>query len=158
MMGSLQMAHQPCQKTNLEEELIEIAELPRPELVARWRRLYRNDPPKGISKSLLLSAIAYKIQAKHSGGLSLAVNRRLKRMAEAPDGPTPVKTSPRGRLAPGTRLIREWNGTTHVVEVLDGGFIWNGVRHGSLSAVAQAITGARWSGPRFFNVARGGGP
>ncbi len=50
------------------------------------------------------------------------------------------------------RLIREWNGSSHVVEAVDGGFLWNGKRYGSLSAVARAITGARWSGPRFFGL------
>jgi hypothetical protein len=50
------------------------------------------------------------------------------------------------------RLIREWNGSSHVVESVDGGFVWNGKRYGSLSAVARAITGARWSGPRFFGL------
>ncbi len=60
------------------------------------------------------------------------------------------KESP--RLQPGARLIREWNGVSHVVEVVEAGFIWNGDRHRSLSAIARAITGARWSGPRFFGL------
>ena len=52
----------------------------------------------------------------------------------------------------GTRLIREWNGITHRVEVEKEGLLWRGTHYSSLSAVARAITGARWSGPRFFNV------
>jgi Protein of unknown function (DUF2924) len=55
-------------------------------------------------------------------------------------------------LQPGARLLREWNGTTHVVDVLPDGFLWNGASHRSLSAIARAITGARWSGPRFFGL------
>ena len=55
-------------------------------------------------------------------------------------------------LKPGGRLIREWNGVTHVVDVIDGGFVWNGQRYASLSPIARAITGARWSGPRFFGL------
>ena len=55
-------------------------------------------------------------------------------------------------LAPGTRLLREWNGRTHQVDVTDDGFVWNGETYRSLSAVARAITGARWSGPRFFGL------
>ncbi len=62
------------------------------------------------------------------------------------------------QVASGTRLIREWNGVTHVVDAVDDGFIWQGARYGSLSAVARAITGARWSGPRFFGVTSEGGP
>ena len=52
----------------------------------------------------------------------------------------------------GTRLIREWHGTPHEVEVLEDGYLWRGVRHRSLSAIARTITGTRWSGPRFFGL------
>jgi len=53
---------------------------------------------------------------------------------------------------PGTRLVREWQGRVHEVVVLDEGFLWSGKRHGSLSEIARAITGTRWSGPRFFGL------
>jgi hypothetical protein len=53
---------------------------------------------------------------------------------------------------PGTRLIREWRGQTHEVTVLDEGYEWQGVRYRSLSPIARAITGSRWSGPRFFGT------
>ena len=56
------------------------------------------------------------------------------------------------RLKPGGRLLREWSGITHVVDVVECGFVWRGERHRSLSAIAQAITGAHWSGPRFFGI------
>jgi hypothetical protein len=56
-------------------------------------------------------------------------------------------------LKPGARLLRDWNGRTHVVDVTDAGYQWNGETHRSLSAIARAITGARWSGPRFFGIA-----
>ncbi len=62
------------------------------------------------------------------------------------------------KVAPGMRLIREWNGSSHVVEVVDGGFLWNGRGYGSLSSVARAITGARWSGPRFFALTSDAAP
>ncbi|MBV1896917.1 MAG: DUF2924 domain-containing protein [Rhodobacteraceae bacterium] len=52
----------------------------------------------------------------------------------------------------GGRLTREWNGVTHAVDVIEGGFLWGGQRHSSLSAIARAITGTRWSGPRFFGL------
>jgi hypothetical protein len=55
----------------------------------------------------------------------------------------------------GTRLIREWSGVTHAVEVIESGFLWNGNRYASLSAVAREIAGARWSGPRFFGLDAG---
>lgn len=55
-------------------------------------------------------------------------------------------------MKPGARLVRAWNGTTHVVDVLPDGYLWNGAKHRSLSAIARTITGARWSGPRFFGI------
>jgi hypothetical protein len=55
-------------------------------------------------------------------------------------------------LSPGTRLVREWQGRSHAVDIRTDGFGWNGKHYRSLSAVATAITGARWSGNRFFRV------
>jgi len=55
-------------------------------------------------------------------------------------------------LKPGTRLLRLWQGTSHEVTVLGHGFAWQGTTYGSLSEIARAITGARWSGPRFFGL------
>jgi len=135
-----------------EQEIGALADLPRPALVERWRTRYRTDPPKGISQSLLVRAIAYEMQAKRYGGLKPATDRRLRMIANgiAEGDHGGRKASP--RLQPGARLIREWNGVSHVVEVIEGGFIWNGDRHRSLSAIARAITGARWSGPRFFGL------
>jgi hypothetical protein len=51
-------------------------------------------------------------------------------------------------------VIREWRGRTYVAEVVEGGIELNGQRHASLSHVARAITGTRWSGPRFFGLRR----
>ena len=142
----------------IEQEIGELGDLPRDELIERWRSLYRTAPPKGISRSLLIRAIAYRLQAKRYGGLRPATRQHLRKMAdrdtigEEPKVQTPVT------IAPGIRLVREWNGTTHVVEAMNGGFIWNRERYGSLSAVARAITGARWSGPRFFGLSSGDAP
>lgn len=62
----------------------------------------------------------------------------------------PPKLTP--KLAPGTQLVREWNGRTWQVEVVKGGFVCRGKRYRSLSAIAKMITGAHWSGPRFFGL------
>ncbi len=136
----------------LDREIDALAELTRAELVARWRTHYRTDPPKGISQSLLVRAIAYEMQAKRYGGLKPATDRRLRMIANGTFNGDHGgrKTAP--RLEPRTRLVREWNGVSHVVEVIEGGFVWNGDRHRSLSSIARAITGARWSGPRFFGL------
>ena len=64
-----------------------------------------------------------------------------------------VESAPRApSLEPGARLVREWNGVTHTVDVIDDGFEWQDQRYGSLSEIARLITGARWSGPRFFGL------
>jgi hypothetical protein len=99
----------------------------------------------------MIRALAYQLQAKRWGRLRRDTARRLQAVASG--GATEVQ--PRklsADLKPGVRLYREWNGKTHVVEVAEKGVLWNGETHRSLSAVARAITGARWSGPRFFGL------
>jgi hypothetical protein len=79
------------------------------------------------------------------------VKRQLRAIAR---GEKPSRTGKPVRIKPGTRLLREWHGTTHEVIVTDTGFVWEGRTHRSLSAVAQAITGAKWNGRRFFGLAK----
>ncbi len=142
----------------LEREIDALADLTRAELVERWRTHYRTDPPKGISRRLLIRAIAYEMQAKRYGGLKPAIDRRLRTIANGTVNGDHGGHKTAASLQPGARLVREWNGVSHVVEVIEGGFIWNGDRHRSLSVIARAITGARWSGPRFFGLTSGDAP
>lgn len=142
--------------TDIEREIGVLADLPRADLLERWRGFYRATPPKGISQRMMVRAIAYEMQAKKYGGLKPAVSRQLQRIAAGLVAGEPVAIKAASKLKPGARLVREWNGATHVVEVVDDGFIWNGERHSSLSAIARTITGARWSGPRFFGLASSG--
>ena len=122
----------------------------RDDLIAAWRGAYRRPPPTGISRHLLELAAAWSLQAKRQGGLTRAARTRLKRLAEGGNEVRSVR--PRPAIASGTRLARTWNGRTHVVDVTDDGFIYGGETYRSLSAVARRITGARWSGPRFFGL------
>ena len=55
-------------------------------------------------------------------------------------------------LKPGMRLVREWRGQMHSVLVLENGFEYHDHRYRSLTEIARHITGAHWSGPRFFGV------
>src|SRR5260370_24523562 len=55
-------------------------------------------------------------------------------------------------LKPGARLVREWGGHMHTVIVLEDGFDYAGERYPSLTKIATRITGAHWSGPRFFGI------
>jgi len=58
----------------------------------------------------------------------------------------------RSSVSPGARLVRDWNGKTHVVDVIEEGFVFQAKVHKSLTAIARQITGAHWSGPRFFGL------
>ena len=124
--------------------------LPTAELRARWRTSYRKAPPPCLSRDLLIRGIAYQLQAQACGGLSPATKRQLRSLARqlAADGQTAFG----GSLKPGARLIREWRNRTHTVIVRENGFEYNGHRYPSLTRIAWAITGAHWSGPRFFGL------
>jgi len=124
------------------------------ELRAEWRRLHRMQPPKTLSRDLLLRGITYKIQEQALGGLSKSLLRQIaggQRDASAGDR---RHASPPVVIKPGTRLVREWHGVTHTVLVHADGVEWRGQRYKSLSVVASEITGAHWSGPRFFGLRR----
>ncbi len=121
-------------------------------LADRWRTLYRVDPPKGVGRRFLIGAIAHALQMKEAGRSTGSARRRLERLVEARSSAATMRTTVSQRLRPGARLIREWNGSTHTVEVVEDGYVWNGDRHRSLSSIARAITGTRWSGPRFFGL------
>ncbi len=104
----------------------------------------------------MLRAVAHRLQEKAEGGLSKAALRRLARLAGLNGGDTQPTPPSLPRLKTGSRLIREWHGVTHSVTVLDDGCDWHGNRYASLSQIARAITGARWSGPRFFGLRKTG--
>jgi hypothetical protein len=127
------------------------------ELRKEWRVLYRSQPPR-LSRDLLIRAIAYRIQELRYGGLSKAASRKLAALVQAgfSDGePPPVSPT---RIQAGARLVREWNGRTHTVTVEEEGFTYAGQNYRSLSAIARDVTGARWSGPRFFGLTNKRGP
>lgn len=136
----------------LEREIEALVDLPRADLLERWKGIFKEPPPKGLSLRLLRYAIAYELQVKHYGGLSAKAKKQLRCISTTESKPKSKTTSEAPGLCPGTRLIREWNGKTHIVEVIEKGFLWQGSSYRSLSAIARAITGARWSGPRFFNI------
>jgi hypothetical protein len=117
---------------------------------ATWRETYRTPAPPGFTAGLLARAIAYRWQEKAEGGLSRDELRQLASLA-AKDGKTRAgKTAP--SIKPGTWLSRTWHGEVHQVIVFDKGYEYRGERFASLSAIAQRITGAKWSGPRFFGL------
>lgn len=132
----------------LDQKIGEIAGLARNELVAEWIEVHGHPPPKGIKRGLLERDLAYRLQARASGDLKPATPKALVAIARG-KFPGVEQTN---KLGPGARLVRDWNGVTHSVDVVASGYIWNGKSYRSLSAIARAITGAQWSGPRFFGL------
>jgi len=130
----------------LTEELKTLTGLGREDLIARWVALYGGAPPPRTSRSLMIRAVAYKMQERVHGGLSTSTRRALA------DKSLTATTLPPAEARPGTVLLREWHGVTHQVTVVEGGVLYRGKQHRSLSAVARLITGSRWSGPTFFGL------
>ncbi|HEV7264483.1 MAG TPA: DUF2924 domain-containing protein [Falsiroseomonas sp.] len=139
----------------LRERLTGLAGRELDELRIEWQRLYRSAPPIRLSRDLLQRSIAHRLQEEALCGLSAAAQRQLAALARtlAANGkPPPVP--PVARLKPGTTLMREWHGRTHTVIVLEKGFEHEGRHYASLTRIAHLITGAHWSGPRFFGLRR----
>ena len=131
-------------KEKLEDELAALATMSSTQLREKWQRLTGRPIPK-VSPSLLRLALGYELQASALGGLSRSTQQKLTQLAAA-------KTRTSG-IQPGMRLVREWNGTIHLVLIGEDGIIrWNDREWRSLSEVARAITGTRWSGPAFFGL------
>ncbi len=143
----------PTKKTEADvaAELEALNPLSQKELRERWVELYETTCPRFMKRGLLIRALAYRIQENAFGGLDRATRRRLDQAAAALDAGRPV-SPPGPKFKPGTRLLREWQGTTHEVLVLEKGVQYRDREWPSLSAVAEEITGAHWSGPRFFGL------
>jgi hypothetical protein len=139
----------------LGQRLAALAGLELEDLRDEWRRLYRSTPPLRLSRDLLQRSIAHRMQEEVLGGLSSAAQRQLAAVARslAADGKQRPVT-PAAKLKPGTTLVREWHGRTHTVIVQEKGFEHDGKHYASLTQIAQRITGAHWSGPRFFGLRR----
>jgi hypothetical protein len=128
-----------------EAQLAALGRMSAQQLTTEWERLYKAAAP-AISADLLRLGIAYRLQERAYGGLSAKVRRELER-------PSGGKT--RVRLKPGTRLLRSWNGRSLSVLVTDTGFEFQDREYRSLSGIAREVTGAAWSGPRFFGLNNG---
>ena len=126
-----------------------LSRMDRPTLRVSWSKAFKNAPPHFLSIGFMRKALIWHAQCQASGHLAPEVKRALRASA----GGKTVR-----RLAPvirkGTQFVREWNGRTYTVDVTETGYIMNGERFKSLSAIALHITGTTWSGPRFFGVSK----
>lgn len=113
-----------------------------------WRELHGSAPPPRMSQTFMRRVLSFEAQAQQQGGLPKSVLQALRKEVSKARATKTSQTT----LKPGGRLLREWNGVTHVVDVTEDGFLWNGDTYRSLSVIARTITGSHWSGPRFFGL------
>lgn len=125
-----------------------IAAMSARECKTEWRRVFGTPAPPAYSPDLMARALAYYLQEKAGNGLGKTELRRIAAIGNKQKG----NALPSSSLRPGTWLSRTWHGESHLVVVLENGFEYRDERYSSLSAVAKKITGAAWSGPRFFGL------
>ena len=135
----------------IEGEIARLRSLDLEDLRREWRRLNHGEAPR-ISRDLLVLALGYRFQELAHGGLGKATRRKLQTMAKALRTTGRVGPVPGLSLKPGARLVREWRGRTHTVMITEDGFEYAGSSYPSLTKIATKITGAHWSGPRFFGL------
>src|SRR6267378_531571 len=140
------------QKDASREALSRLLKLDIRELREEWCRLYKVDASAHVSRELLIRAVAYRIQEVALGGLRPEPQRQLRQIAQELKEGRQATIRLRPQLKPGTRLMREWQGRTYEVTVLNDGLSWQGTQYRSLSAIARKITGTAWSGPLFFGL------
>lgn len=134
-------------RQHLTERLAGLDAMGAAELTNEWERAYGMPTPR-ISPDLLRLGIAWRLQEKKLGGLGRDARLALKPGFRHSDATTPQTR----KLTPGTRLVRDWHGVGHAVTVLDRGFEYEDRHWQSLTVIARHITGAKWSGPRFFGL------
>jgi hypothetical protein len=140
----------------LSQKIAALNELTAQQLRDEWRCLYRAQPPR-LSRDLLIRTVAYRLQELAFDGLSKATLRKLAVLTKQLTGSGSIEVARDSRLRPGARLVREWRGRAHTVVVSDDGYEYAGKSYSSLTTIAQIITGAHWSGPRFFGLNHAGG-
>jgi hypothetical protein len=137
----------------LDSEIAGLVDRSTQELQRTWRTLHHTGPPPGLSRDLIIRRLADKLQQRAHGGPSRALHRRLQILAgEFEKGARSFDPG----IVPktGATLMRQWRGRTHTVFVGEDGFEYEGDRYRSLTVIAERITGAHWSGPRFFGLSK----
>lgn len=121
------------------------------ELRTAWQEHVGTLPPC-LPHDLLLRDLAYRLQEKRYGGLPGMTLRALQRAGEGRPA-VPVAAA----MGDGTQFVRTWRGRTIVVTKQGRDYVHDGRHYRSLTQVAHEVTGARWSGPRFFGLVKRGG-
>jgi hypothetical protein len=135
--------------TRLDDRLAALGNMSPDEVRAEWERAREGTAPK-LPVGLLRLLVAHGLQEKRWGSVPAVILRELQRAAAGAETSPPPPAA--AVLRPGTRLVREWQGRQVDVLVTEDGFVWEERSYPSLSAIARAVTGAHWSGPRFFGI------
>lgn len=140
-------------------ELKQLTNCKRLELLHAWKETFGSSPLPHTTQDMMRLIVGWEVQAKTGRSdvraLKTAVNKLLRSSYSGTDEVTSITatiTKPKVDLSPGTRLSRDWQGNTYVVDVLDKGFAFNGKLFSSLTPIAKTITGSHRSGPHFFGV------
>jgi len=152
-IGAGVAASPPDSTSQVSDRLAVLAELSLADLRLEWRRLFRADPPR-LSRDIMIRAVAHRLQESAHGGASKVTRRRLMTLAAEFETGGTIAPPPGPKIKPGSRLVREWHGRTHTVCVTQDGFEFQGKFYRSLTKIARNITGAQWSGPRFFGLTK----
>ena len=139
--------------SKLDTDLAALPDMTAAQLRTRWEEMGEGAAPR-VPPSILRPLLAQRLQERRRGSLPALVLRELKRVAEEGVDGAPRRVHP--QLVSGTRLIREWNGRTISIDVLEKGFAFDNRTWRSLSEIARYVTGAHWSGPRFFGLTDNG--
>jgi hypothetical protein len=133
----------------ISQRVASLSQLSTERLRELWRQTLERSPSPGLRKNLMVPILAFRIQEQAFGGLRPELHRRLSELVSAGGQIGSALTL---IAKPGTRLVRQWRGQTHVVTVAEDGCEYRGARFESLSEIARRITGTRWSGPLFFGL------
>jgi hypothetical protein len=134
------------------DKLAALATMPLAQLRGEWLQAFKEPAPEGVGRPLLTLGVAYRLQERLHGRLSAAAARNLERLAKKRERNEDLPDEVTSRFKLGTRLVREWRGEVHQVELTDRGYLYRDSFYPSLSQIARQITGAQWSGPRFFGL------
>lgn len=141
------------------EDIDALSSLDKSKLRLEWEQTFNHPPRKYMRRDIIVRALAHEMQLEASGGMPAGLIRQLERAARSMrDGKASAvagdqhRSAPGVTIKPGTRLLRDWQGVTHEVIILEKGIQYRGREWNSLSAVAREITGTRWSGPLFFGL------
>jgi Protein of unknown function (DUF2924) len=139
-------------RDRLSQQIATLPSLNKVQLLAIWAENFSKDPPPNLRKELIVPLLAYRMQEREFGGLSLGARHRLREVAASLKTAKPSQERADSAPQTGTRLLRMWHGEMHEVIAGGNGYLYRGQTYSSLSKIAREITGTRWSGPLFFGV------